>query len=190
MTDGARSHPNSPLYPAARLAAMREQEELDALKILGWPASAVQFLRYPDCGLPAHGGAFKAAVNRLDEMLRALAPDTLLVPWRRDPHCDHEATWRLLRAAVAGVPTPPRWLEYPVWAWAEPESEVTPQTTDGHAWRLDISPVIARKQHAITQHRSQMGALIRDDPKGFVLEPAMLAYFLRPWELFLDPFDG
>ncbi len=53
MTDGSRSHPNSPSYPAARLAALREQETLAALEVLGLPASTARFLRYPDCGLPA-----------------------------------------------------------------------------------------------------------------------------------------
>jgi len=191
MTDGVRSHPNSPTYPAARLAALREQETLDALDALGLPALAARFLRYPDCGLP--GGdtrAFRDAVTQLREMLVALKPDTLLVPWRRDPHCDHEATWCLLRQAVSGLPAPPRWLEYPIWAWTRAGSEIAPQNNEANAWRLDISPVLARKQQAIARHRSQTGVLIHDDPGGFVLEPAMLAHFARPWELFLEPLNG
>ncbi|MDQ3545581.1 MAG: PIG-L family deacetylase [Verrucomicrobiota bacterium] len=191
MTDGSRSHPNSPSYPAARLAALREQETLAALEVLGLPASTARFLRYPDCGLPAAGTvAFGEAATQLREMLVARTPDTLLVPWRRDPHCDHEATWRLLREASAGMPSPPRWLEYPIWAWTQAESKAAPQTNDGHAWRLDISPVLARKERAIARHRSQMGVVIQDDPGGFVLEPAMLAHFARPWELFIEPVDG
>jgi len=190
-TDGSRSHPNSASYPAARLAEVREQETLDALSVLGLPASSVRFLRYPDCGLPAAGTvAFEKAATQLREMLGALTPATLLVPWRRDPHCDHEATWRLLREAVVGLPAAPRWLEYPIWAWTQAESEAAPQTDDGRAWRLDISPVLARKEQAIARHRSQMGALIHDDPGGFVLEPAILAHFARPWELFIEPADG
>lgn len=190
MTDGSRSHPNSPSYPAARLAALREQETLDALTALGLPASSARFLRHRDCGLPAAGTvAFAKAAMQLREMLVALTPATLLVPWRRDPHCDHEATWRLLREATVGLPAPPRWLEYPIWAWTQAESEAAPQTDDDHASRLDISPLLARKEQAIARHRSQMGALIHDDPGGFVLEPAMLAHFARPWELFIEPAD-
>lgn len=191
MTDGSRSHPHSPSYPAARIAALRERETLDALAALGMAARAVRFLRYPDCGLPGAGTvAFKEAATRLHETLVALAPDTLLVPWRRDPHCDHQATWRLLREATVGLTAPPRWLEYPIWAWMQAGSEIAPHTDDGHGWRLDISPVLARKLRAIARHRSQTGALIDDDPGGFVLEPAMLAHFARPWELFIEPANG
>ncbi len=192
MNDGSRSHPNSPSYPTARLAALRERETLDALAALGLSARAARFLRYPECELRAAGTlAFEEAALRLREMLVALAPDTLLVPWRRDPHCDHEATWRLLREAIVDLESRPHWLEYPVWAWTQAESEVAPQNDEGHAWRLDISPVLARKQAAaIARHRSQTGALIQDDPGGFLLEPAMLSHFTRPWELFIEPADG
>ena len=190
MTDGSRSHPHSRSYPAARLAAVREWETLDALAALGLPAHITRFLRYPDCALPCIGTvAFNDAAAQLHNTLLALTPDTILVPWRRDPHCDHEATWRLLRAAAVCLPAPPRWLEYPIWAWPQAESALAPHTDDGHAWRLDIGPVLARKAQAIARHRSQTGGLIHDDPSGFVLKPAMLAYFTRPWELFIEPAD-
>lgn len=190
MTDGSKSHPASASYPRDRLAALRERETLDALTLLGLSPASARFLRYRDCGLPVAGtAAFDRAVARLHRLLVALAPDTLVVPWRRDPHCDHEATWALCRAAIAGLPKPPRWLEYPIWAWARPESEVAPQGGEGAAWRLDISPHLARKERAIAQHRSQLGGLIDDDPGGFQLEPEMLANFTRSWELFIEPND-
>ncbi len=191
MTDGSRSHAHSPSFPAARLAALREEETIEAVAALGLPAHAVQFLRHPDCGLPAAGTpAFDEAVAQVRQALVALAPATLLVPWRRDPHCDHAATWRIVRQAVAERPAPLRWLEYPVWAWQQPGSESAPRPEDGRAWRLDITPVVARKARAIARHRSQRGVLIRDDPGGFVLQPEMLAHFARPWELFIEPADG
>lgn len=188
MTDGSRSHPNSAAYPAARLAPLRERETLDALAALGVLASAACFLRYPDCGLPvADTPAFDQAVAQIRQMLARLAPATLVLPWRRDPHCDHEATWSLWKAAVAGMPRPPRWLEYPIWAWTQAKSEVAPRASEGRAWRIDISSVLARKARAIAQHRSQTSALIHDDPGGFRLQPEMLAHFAQPWELFIEP---
>ena len=190
MTDGSKSHANSASYPAARLAALREQETQDALAALGLSSDAVRFMRYPDCGLPALGTAgFDQAVVQLQRLFGRLAVDTILVPWRRDPHCDHEATWSICRAAVTRLAQRPRWLEYPVWAWTQAESEVAPQANEGCAWRLDISPVLARKTQAIAQHRSQLGAVIDDDPEGFRLEPEMLAHFARPWEFFIEPAD-
>ena len=190
MTDGSKSHPNSVSYPAARLSELRQEETRAALAALGLPAAAVHFLGYRDCGLPPEGTvAFIEATKRLGLLLENSAPDTLLVPWRRDPHCDHEATWKLCREAIRGLAKPPRWLEYPVWAWTQAEGEVAPQAHEGHAWRLDISPVLARKEQAIACHRSQIGAVIHDDPEGFRLEPQMLANFARPWEVFIEPND-
>ncbi len=189
MTDGSRSHPNSISHPAARLAALREKETLDALAALGLPANCVRFLRHPDCGLPLAGTVpFERAVLDLREAFQALAPEMILLPWRRDPHCDHEGTWALAHEAVTKLSKQPRWLEYPVWSWTKPQSEVAPEAREGlTAWRLDISQVLDRKKLAIAQHRSQLGAVIQDDPTGFHLKREMLAHFERPWELYLEP---
>lgn len=188
MTDGSRSHPHSLSFPASRLAALREVETLLAMEALGLPAASLQFLRYPDCGLPAKGSAdFNSTVDRLRSLLRSFAPETILVPGRGDPHCDHAATWEVLHAAVARLPNPPRWLEYPVWGWIGAANELAEEIKARDSWRIDISPVLQRKQAAIAQHRSQLGAVIQDDPAGFVLPPAMLAHFAQPWELFITP---
>ncbi|OZC02505.1 PIG-L deacetylase family protein [Rubricoccus marinus] len=184
VTDGTRSHASA-AYPPSRLRVLRESEAQEAVAQLGH-AGRVRFLRFPDCGLPAPDTlAFEDAAADLADAIRALAPDTLLVPWRRDPHCDHEATWQLARARVhLGV----RWLEYPVWAWAS--REAAPLAPEARAWRLDISPVLAQKARAVAAHRSQTTRLIDDDPDGFILLPEVLARFERPWELFLDPTDA
>ena len=113
VTDGTRSHPGSAAYPAPRLRALREDEARQACAVLG---ADVAFLRHPDGGLPAPGSpAFCDAAVALAAHLADA--DTVVVPWRRDPHGDHEGTWRLARAAVAERDRPTRWLEYPVWAW-------------------------------------------------------------------------
>jgi len=190
MTDGSRAHPNSLTHLCETLAAVREEETLDAVTALGLPPQSVHFLRYRDCGLPVPGTtAFAEATARLGGILAALRPDTVLVPWRRDPHCDHVGTWHLLQATFAGLKDRPRWLEYPVWAWPHPESSAAPRDDEASAWRLDISSTLTRKQDAIAQHRSQLGAMIHDDPQGFTLEPQMLTYFAQPWELFIEPAD-
>ena len=190
MTDGSRSHPNSVTHSRARLAATREDETLAAVGALGMASSAVTFLRYRDCALPESGTAgFLVAAARLTTLVDAIAPETILVPWRRDPHCDHIGTWHVVRVAVAHAHDSPRWLEYPVWAWSDAGGDAAPRDDEAFAWRLDISSVLERKQRAIAQHRSQLGLLIRDDPEGFVLRPELLTYFAQPWELFLEPHD-
>lgn len=190
VTDGSRSHPHSASYPAARLAALRESETLAALAELGLPNTPAHFWRFADCGLPKEGMPdFEQAVERVRRFLDELKPGTILVPWRRDPHCDHEATWSLLRAANERCPEPPRWLEYPVWAWTRADTGVAPRPEEGEAWRLDIASVLPKKERALQQYRSQLGQVIRDDPEGFVLPEEMLKNFMKPWELFIEPAD-
>ncbi len=158
---------------------------------LGLPEDAIHFLRYPDCGLPAPESAeFAEAAMALAKKLDALEAQTVLAPWRRDPHCDHVATWALLRAARPQLRAPVRWLEYPVWAWEHAATEVAPQEGEADAWRLDVGEVLTRKNAAVARHRSQLGLVISDDPTGFALQPEMLAHFARPWELFLEPRHG
>ena len=183
VTDGSRSH-DSPTWPAARLRALREVEAQRAVRHLGH-GPRVEFLRYADSGLPDEGtAAFEAAADRLAALVADLAPDTVVVPWRRDPHCDHVGTWRL---ADARRSPSVRWLEYPVWAWTD--AEAAPHDHEATAWRLDVADVLDRKGRAVAAHRSQTTRLIDDDPGGFVLSPDVLAHFERPWELFLEPHD-
>ncbi len=191
VTDGSRSHPNSKSHPQEKLAELRERETLLATEALGLRSDSVHFLRYRDCGLPPlESQAFTAAAERCAGLLEMLGIESIFVPWRRDPHCDHELTWQLFHAAVRQLSTAPRWLEYPVWAWEHAATDVAPREEEASAWRLDISTVADRKNRAIQQHRSQLGEVIRDDPKGFALTPAMLAHFSRGWELFIEPKDG
>jgi LmbE family N-acetylglucosaminyl deacetylase len=188
VTDGTGSHPNSAGHPPARLRSLRETEAQRAVRLLGH-GGRVEFLRFPDSGLPSEGtAAFEAAARRLAGLVDDLRPDTVLVPWRRDPHCDHVGTWRL---AAAGRRPGVRWLEYPVWAWTRPDDPAcAPCEGEATAWRLDVSDVLSTKARAVAAHRSQTSDLIADDPDGFRLGPDALAHFQRPWELFLEPHEA
>jgi len=190
MTNGSRSHPNSLSHPYEKLAEVREGETINALTALGVSPNAATFLRYGDGELPQPcTPAFGQTIGRLRDLFTELEANTVLVPWRRDPHDDHKATWHLLRSTFAGLAERPRWLEYPIWAWQDANNEAAPSSHEACAWRLDISSILLQKQHAIAQHRSQLGTLIHDDPEGFVLRPEMISYFVQPWELFIEPND-
>ena len=189
MSDGTQSHPCSRRYPAPALRALREAESLAGLAILGVPPEAVTFLGLQDRAVPTPASAdFSAVVTRCRAALaaEAVAPRTILLPWRRDPHPDHRATWQVVRAAVAHWRPAPRLLEYPIWLWELDEPGAAPLPGEVVAWRLDVGDGLAHKAEAIASHRSQTTGLIDDDPTGFQLTPAMLAHFARPWELFLE----
>lgn len=191
VSDGALSHPHSRRYPAERLRDLREREALDALDILSLPSSCTSFLRLPDRDVPSTGiPGFAEAVARLRAVVEDVCPATVLTPWRRDPHPDHRASSSLTLSALegqAGV----RVLEYPIWLWLLAEDGDAPCSVDAVTpWRLDIAPVLERKQDAIMAHRSQTTDLIDDDPDGFRLEPEMLDHFAHPWEIFLEKGEG
>ena len=181
-TDGAGSHPNSPSWPVPRLRARRELETRDAVACLGLPPDRLAFLRLPDTRAPTEGPAFEQAVDRLAALADAHGCDTVLAPWRHDPHCDHEAAWRMAEALVARAGH--RLLAYPVWGWLiPPDTWLDAPMAAG--WRLPIAPHLPAKNRAIRSHQTQYGALIDDDPDGFRLPAALLSVFGAPFEVFL-----
>jgi len=177
LTDGTKSHPDSPSFPAPRLRDLREAEALRAVSLLGLHAKNLFFLRYEDTNLPASGDGFADAVSRVLTLARAQNCTLVIAPWAHDPHCDHEAAAAI--AAATGLPV----LSYPIWGWLRDDSDDVAAPNGG--FRLKIAPFMARKQAAIAAHESQYGDLIHDSPKGFRLPANLLKIFTRPHETFI-----
>jgi LmbE family N-acetylglucosaminyl deacetylase len=190
VSDGTMSHPNSARFSPEARRAVREGEFRHALTILGADQAAPLLLALPDSQVPQEAGVagFSEAAIRLRRFLEHQQAATVLVPWRRDPHPDHRASSRLVQAALAGMPRPPRRLEYVVWAWERAAPEDLPTAADGvRGFRLDVSTVAAQKQRAIATHRSQVApGIFTDDPHGFLLSEQMLAHFAGPYEVFFE----
>ena len=187
VSDGAASHPGSVKYPPPVLRDLREAESRESLRRLGVGEDAAVFLRLPDGALPLPDAAhFDAAVYAVGSALAALKPDTLLLPWRRDPHPDHRATSTIVQAALQGTDHPPRVMEYPIWAWERADTNALPKQGEVMPFRLDIRTVVARKTEAIAAHESQVTRLIDDAPEFCLLAPEMLARFALPWEVYLE----
>jgi len=185
VTDGSGSHPRSALYPPARLRAVREQEALTALKILGLPAEYVQFLRLRDTLAPHEGAEFERAVADLVRLAKLHGCTVVAAPWIHDPHCDHVAAQKMARRLCkdAGLCL----LSYPVWGWTLAADTVLPAEPIA-GWRLDIASYLPTKRRAIMAHVSQIGGLVPDDPAGFLLPTNLLQVFDRPFEVYLtDP---
>ncbi len=187
VSDGAASHPQSRLFPAAARRAVRVGELRHALSLLGVEHEPL-LLDLPDGAVPAPGGpGFAEAAEKLRHLLHAAAPATLLLPWRRDPHPDHRASYHLAQAALAGLAQPPRQVEYLVWAWERAAPADLPRSADRvQGCRLDIAAVLPQKRQAVAAHRSQVApGVFTDDAAGFLLPPEMLAHAGRPFEVFL-----
>lgn len=191
ISDGTRSHPRSRRYPASKLRDLRESETRSAMTMLGVRAADIAFLRLPDGAIPsADSSNFANAVDQcrdyLYQFLSDTELDTVLLPWRYDPHPDHRASWQMMQAALIDLSQSPRLIEYPIWDWDTAQRGSGGSGDRVSAWRLDISQVVLLKQTAIGAYRSQTTDLIDDDPTGFRLTPDMLANFTRPWEVYFE----
>ncbi len=186
VSDGGLSHPNSLSHPRAKLAALRESEASHAARELG--ASQTFFQRLPDGALPFPDDAsFNEAVASARAVLIEFAPQTLLLPWRRDPHRDHRASWLLWATAARDLSL--QRYEYLVWAFERAAQNEWPRADEARAFRVDIGDVAARKRAAIEAHASQISDLIADDPTAFRLSREVLAHFDKPFENWICPFD-
>ncbi len=183
VSDGTGSHPASKAYPKARLRDLRETEARRAVNELGLDSDEdIEFLRLPDRFVPGDGPFAEKAIERTVASAREVRAAALFVSWRHDPHCDHQASYRIARAAQRRL-TAVKLFEYTIWGTALPaETPVEP------AWgfRLEIGRHLARKQRAIGAHRSQTTDLIADDPNGFRLTGTDLARFALVYESFFE----
>jgi LmbE family N-acetylglucosaminyl deacetylase len=186
VSDGSGSHPNSQKYPAPALQAIRSQETIAALEILGVTPPDITFLQLKDGAVPTvTSPSFLTAKALCRNYLQATLPDTIFLPWRHDPHADHRASWQLIQAAILSLGIAPQVIEYPIWDWDCQQQQVA-ELSRIEGWRLDISAVLSQKTQAIAAYRSQLGQLIDDDPEGFYLSPEMLTNFTRPWEVYFE----
>jgi LmbE family N-acetylglucosaminyl deacetylase len=183
VSDGTGSHPASKAYPKARLRDLRENEARQAVKELGLdPERDIEFLRLPDRFVPGDGPFAEKAIERIVVSAQEVGAAAFFVSWRNDPHCDHQASYRLARAAQCRL-TEVKLFEYTIWGAALPAE--TPVEPAG-GFRLEIGQHLARKRRAIDAHRSQTTDLIADDPNGFRLTGTDLARFALVHEFFFE----
>lgn len=185
LSDGTQSHPNSKKFPPNKLRKLRESECSNAAAILGLdPKHDVTFCRFPDTQVPGEESEkYKSAVARLKLFLASKNAQTIFVPWRRDPHPDHRATYQLI---IKAKDQNHRIVEYPIWLYTTEEKFDAPLKSEVSAFRLDVSSVLKIKRQAISAHCSQITDLIDDDPNGFRLGSDVLNEFDLPFEVFFE----
>jgi LmbE family N-acetylglucosaminyl deacetylase len=183
LTDGSQSHPASKRFDATGLRLLREEETRHAVSILGLPDDRLIFLRHPDTQAPTQGDALHAAAREVADLLHAFGCGSLVVSWRHDPHCDHEAAALIAKRARALARF--RLLSYPVWGLTlPPDHAIVDDRISG--FRLDVAMHLERKRRAILAHASQYAGIIDDDPDGFQMEASFIARFLTSTETYID----
>ena len=183
LSDGTLSHPNSVKFPPEKLRGLREDEITQAAAILGVSSANIEFFRFQDRRVPDRDSDnFGPAVERCRKFIEAAKPQTIFVPWRRDPHPDHRAAFQIFEQAKNENH---EIIEYPIWLYELAQSDDAPLTTEVSAFRLDVGSVAETKQKAVRAHRSQVTDLIDDDPEGFRLSEEVLRNFAAPFEIYL-----
>jgi LmbE family N-acetylglucosaminyl deacetylase len=160
---------SDPEMTSPRLAAIREQEQLEAARTLG--VREVIFLRYAD-GFLEDTAEFRGKIVR---EIRRFQPDIVLTtdPLRRSfyLHRDHRVTGQVTLDAV--FPSARDHLCYP----EHMKEGLTPhKTAEAYLWGsdepdtfVDISDVIDLKIKALACHKSQVPGLTEDNGR-FVRE--------------------
>jgi LmbE family N-acetylglucosaminyl deacetylase len=185
VTDGGASHLGSPSWPRERLAARRRDEAIEALRRLNVEDAHIIFLALPDAAMPARDSvAWDKSVAQVAEIITELNPTLALLPWRRDPHCDHRASWRLAKDGLKLANAHPKTLEYPIWLDEFGKESDRPRDDEARPVVFDVAAVRDAKLAAIAAHITQTTALIDDDPNGFRLTEAVIERLATPTETY------
>ncbi|TAF07669.1 MAG: PIG-L family deacetylase [Nostocales cyanobacterium] len=165
LTDGRGSYSADPNIQN-QIIQIRKQESLNALGILGVEPSEIHFLDQPDGTLPdLNLEARKQTINQISELLKYYQPGEVYVPHRKDCHKDHEATYHLVREAIAQSEIQVELLQYPIWVfWRAPLFIFLKIQDITAAYRLPITSVQEKKKLAIAAYPSQIQTL----PSGFI----------------------
>lgn len=165
LTDGRGSHGTDPKMQE-QIIQIRQQESLDALNILGVQPPEIHFFNYHDGSLSdLVTNTKQQLINDISELLKKYQPGEVYVPHCKDCHRDHEATFYLVKEAIAQSEIQVKLLQYPIWAfWRSPLFILLKLKDIAFAYRLSISSVQEKKKLAIASYVSQTQSL----PHGFI----------------------
>jgi LmbE family N-acetylglucosaminyl deacetylase len=180
-TNGDKGTQDRSLTPE-RLAAIREQEQLAAARVLG--VREVVFLRYPDQSLE-DTPFFRKQLVRLIRLYRPATVATL-DPYRRYLwHRDHRITGQAVLDAV--YPLARDHLAYPdlLDEGLEPHKvrELLFWGAEDINYRSDITATFETKIAALRCHESQFKDLPHPDPEGWMRERCRQMAEGEPFEL-------
>ncbi len=155
---------------------IRQQEAIEALKILGVEPSEIHFLAKIDGSLQDLVNEEKQqTISQVSALLETYQPEEVYVPHRKDCHQDHEATYKLVKAALNQTNITVELIQYPIWLfWRAPLFILLKLPDIAAAYCFSIASVQEKKNQAIASYKSQIASL----PDGFIQR------FLGAYEIF------
>jgi LmbE family N-acetylglucosaminyl deacetylase len=165
LTDGQGAN-NSELNSPNKIIQIRKQEAVTALKILGVELSEIYFLEKPDGSLPyLKTEERQQTISQIVELLKQYQPEEVYLPHYKDCHRDHEATYTLVKEAIAQTKITVDLIQYPIWLfWRAPLFMMLKLQDIAAASHLSIASVQKKKNQAISSYCSQLNIL----PQGFI----------------------
>jgi len=165
ITDGRGSHGLEPNIQN-RVMEIRHQESLKALEILGVPQTEIKFLNREDGSLlDLNLSQKRQLISEIVALLSDYQPGEVYVPHFKDCHRDHEATYSLVKEAIAESGIRVELFQYPIWIfWRAPLFILLKLRDIAPAYRLSVAQVQSQKQQAIAAYSSQIATL----PRGFI----------------------
>ncbi len=159
-----------------KIIEIRKKEAVTALTILGVEPSKIYFLEKPDGSLQdLEALQRQQTIEQLVELLHKYKPEEVYVPHRKDCHKDHEASYTLVKEAIAQAEIEVELLQYAIWLfWRAPLFIMLKLQDIADAYRLSIAAVQDKKNRAIASYCSQIESL----PPGFIKR------FLGSYEIF------
>lgn len=155
---------------------IREQEAIKALRILGVEPDSIHFLAKIDGSLQDLENEEKQqTISQLAALIQHYQPEEIYVPHRKDSHKDHEATYKLVKTAIAQTNIVVELIQYPIWLfWRAPLFILLKLSDIAAAYCFSITEVQEKKNQAIASYKSQIESL----PDGFIHR------FLGSYEIF------
>lgn len=177
VTDGERSHPDSPTWSTGAMACQRRVESDAAWGRLGLDCHHVVRLGVRD------GEVTDSESELATVLVRLSTPDSLLLAtWPGDGHPDHEAAGRATRRAAELVGCEHAFYPVWMWHWASPDDPRVPwQRARSIVLELEFA---AAKRLATGEFVSQTRPLSAHPEDRPVLPRYALDRLLREFEVF------
>jgi N-acetylglucosamine malate deacetylase 1 len=181
VTDGKAFHGDYSPYQQSEAVSNRKLEAIAALSTLGLAPTEIDFLDQPDGELQQLSEVQKQdLIEQIVGLLQTYQPQTVYVPHAQDAHPDHEATYTLVKAAIAlrdrnSTSQPIELWQYPIWIfWLRVLFWNLKLRSIWCSYHLDIKSVQSQKIAAISLYKSQHQ----------VLPLAFLKQFYLPYEIY------
>jgi LmbE family N-acetylglucosaminyl deacetylase len=201
MTDGCMSHSSDPSISPLSVANHRKREALSACSRLGINQKNIIFLEFPDGQLSKFP---EAAAKRVADIIRAVKPSEIFIPYRHDRHADHEATNRVVDAALPEAGQDLDVYEYGVWLWlswplvSRQNGRVIGRIENlasfaqqclhvlkDMRYAVLVEDVLDQKRRALEEHATQMTKILKDNSIKLpeLYDGEFLELFFRRYEL-------